>query len=870
MRSFPQIYLLLFLIQLNLFSQDTKRVDSLDLIVTSDTLQLSKPDSLIFSKSKSSLDTIVSYKALDSIKIDLKAKRMKLVNKADMKMGQRQLNAKYIEIDFEKSTLEAYPGTDSSGFFEGYPMMNDKGEEFAGERIKFNFKTDKGIISQGETQLDEGYYFGSKIKKVNKDDFFIKDGYYTPCEELEPSAYFASNEMKLESQNKIYMDPIVFYIQDLPFLVYPFGLFFSTQSGRKSGFIVPSYDFSDFRGVVLENFGFYWAASDYWDTQILADYYTKGGYLVKNQTRWKKGNNLNGNLSLQYGRTRFTFEEDYQTAYQFGLNNIWTITPYQTFTADMSFASENFNQRTQSNVNQRVQQNIRSTANYNINLEKWGNLSTGFSRDQNIIDNTYTQTPQIDHTLPNKTLFKLLGNDFNITTRSKLFFREDKEIETNIIEPDNEDEESLLDTGFVFNQSGYLSFSPSISYNLPKIWHFNFTPSINFGSNVFNRKLNRDYNPDTDEVTESFDYGTFVEYFYSYNLSFRTTVYGIANPKIGKLQSIRHTFQPTLNYSFRPDQSDPSLGFYNSYTDTSGREFVYRVFERDGGQGSASRTQQQSINYTLNNAFEVKLDQGDSVEAKKVKIMNVNFSGNYTFTDSIKYSDVRFNIQTPALKIVNISANGAFSLYDQDPIFNEDGEITRYERVNRFLMQSGDGFARLTSVGLNLNTSFSSDGIQLENVDPSIDNGSLDTMQSRMSLGSRFSQRRNNNNNTFDKFGDNTPGYNPVNVPWDVSIGLNYRLTRNSPLNETQTLNANVAINIEPVEGWMMSGSFLYDVLEQDLRAPNIAIRKNLGCWSMQFSWTPTGVHRNFNFSIGLDASQLQDFKYEKRSSNIY
>jgi len=56
--------------------------------------------------------------------------------------------------------------------------------------------------------------------------------------------------------------------------------------------------------VVLEKFGYYFAASDYWDTQLSADYFSKGGYMLHNKTVVKVGDDLNTSVSLDYGKTR--------------------------------------------------------------------------------------------------------------------------------------------------------------------------------------------------------------------------------------------------------------------------------------------------------------------------------------------------------------------------------------------------------------------------------------------------------------------------------------------------------------------------------------------------------------------------------------
>ncbi|MDC1067731.1 putative LPS assembly protein LptD [Candidatus Kapabacteria bacterium] len=844
--------------------------DTLDTSNFIQKVDLQNEDSLtIKTKPKSSLDTLVFFKAQDSIKINLKSKTMKLIEKADLKMGSRNLQAKYIEIDFNKSTLDAYPGVDTNGIEYGFPLMIDNEEEFMGERIRFNFKTDKGVITQGETELDEGFYYGKKIKKVNKEDFFIQEGYYTPCDELEPSTYFGSEQMKLENNNKIYMDPIVFYIQDLPFLVYPFGLFFSTQSGRRSGLVVPSYDFSDARGVVLEDFGFYWAASEYWDTKFLADYYTKGGYLFSNSTQWKNGNTLNGKINVEYGKTRRNTNESFANAYNFNFDNSWKVNPYQQFSADLRFASNNFNQNTQSSIGRRVQQNIRSNASYNINLLKWGNISTGYNRDQNIITDEYTQSPKFSYSLPNKRLFSIYGNDFNLSGSTGLDYTHEKLINTESINV-NEDS-TYVDTNFRFRESGKITLRPTISFNLPKIYHIAITPSVSTGMNLYNRKLTKNYFSENDSIAESLQYGIFSEYWYNYNVAFQTTIYGISNPNIGKIKSIRHTFQPTVTYRFRPDQSGNGYGFYNSFVDSAGREISYNVFEKDGGGGS-SRREEQTLIYSLNNKVEIKLDQGDTLEAKKLELMNFSLNGNYNFTaDSLNLSDVSFNIRTPALKIINLSGGGNFSFYDQDPTFDDDGNITSYNNVDRLFYSSGKGLVRLTSIRIGINTSFSNEGISLDKVDPIVDQTLPDTLNvAEKQLGSRFAQRRNLKANSFDKYGDSSPGWNSISIPWNISMGVNYSYNRSSPIQKSESVNANFSVGIEPAEGWLINGSFNIDLLERELLTPNINISKDLGCWGMNFTWVPTGVHKHFRFSIGLNAAQLKDFMYEKTTSNYY
>jgi lipopolysaccharide assembly outer membrane protein LptD (OstA) len=68
---------------------------------------------------------------------------------------------------------------------------------------------------------------------------------------------------------------------------------------------VPSFFFSKSRGVTFEDLGVYLALSDYYDTQILTDIYSKGGYTLKNKKRWVLEGRILGKFGLQYGKTRF-------------------------------------------------------------------------------------------------------------------------------------------------------------------------------------------------------------------------------------------------------------------------------------------------------------------------------------------------------------------------------------------------------------------------------------------------------------------------------------------------------------------------------------------------------------------------------------
>jgi hypothetical protein len=48
-----------------------------------------------------------------------------------------------------------------------------------------------------------------------------------------------------------------------------------------------------------------------------------------------------------------------------------------------------------------------------------------------------------------------------------------------------------------------------------------------------------------------------------------------------------------------------------------------------------------------------------------------------------------------------------------------------------------------------------------------------------------------------------------------------------------------------------------------------LALNRDLHCWSMSFSWVPFGQMKSYMFHIGVKAAMLKDLKYDKESSRF-
>lgn len=830
---------------------------------------------------KKGIDSTVTYYAKDTVVFDVQKKKMRLRGNSKLEMKQQKLEAEVILLDFNESQLDASGIVDSvNKKMIGFPKFNDTGEEFAGQYIKYNFKSKKGTISLGETEMGEGFYFGSKIKRISDNELYVQNGYYTTCDAPHPHFFFGSTEMKVLVQDRIFLDPIIFYVEDMPIFAIPFGLFFPSKGGRQSGIIIPSFFFSQNRGVVLSDLGFYLALSDYYDTKFNMDYFSKGGFILKNYTQWNLLNSFNGSLRLEWGKTRLDPDDEFQNRYSIGLNHNQNLSPDTKIEARLDFRSEDYNRNTTFDITQTIQQNISSFASYSTRFDNGSSLSLSYQRDQNIITREYTESlPKLAFNLPNwNPLKSFVPQDSwlkDITVTYSGSARKDNDYKKVV----KKIGESQYDTTYQSNYRALISHSPGISIS-PKFGYFTIQPSVSFSANNYFRRMHRTYNTQDSTTNDTYENGFFTEYRYSFGLSAQTILYGMIDdkrpflfflkPSMFGMKAIRHTWQPRIGFSYTPDQSDPSLGFYGTYFDpVQDRHVKYSLYEADGG-GLASQFLSQSLNYSDMHRFEIKLPGKDTLPDKNLELLELRFNMSYNFAaDSLKFSPLSLSFRSPALSFINFNGRANFTLYDEVPDYDKKtGQWTgNYRQIDRLLLSEG-GFVRLSGFNIELSTDFSSGGVNFGSTGQTATTDS--TSKDSVSLGERFMKRMQDNSDSFDIFGDHSPGYSPLNLPWSMNFGLSYDYNRPTVNQRSEQLNLRASMSFKLTPSWSFDANGQYDFISKELLAPSVSIRKDLHCWELSVTWYPTGYTRGFYLRFGAKAPQLKDLKIEKRNTAIY
>ncbi|MBN2367168.1 MAG: hypothetical protein JXL67_13450, partial [Calditrichaeota bacterium] len=141
---------------------------------TSDTLAVSEEEK------KADIEGPVKYWA-DQIAFSVDKKKTYLTGNVRIEYLNMQLNAGKVVIDWDKNLMQAtgiVDSTDSLGnpVYREQPVFEELGNEpIYGEKLEYNFRTQRGKVFEGRTSMPPGYYRGESIKKIGKQTLLVKD-----------------------------------------------------------------------------------------------------------------------------------------------------------------------------------------------------------------------------------------------------------------------------------------------------------------------------------------------------------------------------------------------------------------------------------------------------------------------------------------------------------------------------------------------------------------------------------------------------------------------------------------------------------------------------------------------------------------------
>ncbi len=821
-------------------------------------------------KKKPLLESKIRRKAVDYEKLDQKKKQITLYNKAEVYYDDIELKSGVIVIDYQKNEVYAGRIKDSTGQYTQLPVFKQGSNVIEPDSIRFNFKTKKALVWNSRTDQGEFKVKAAITKKENDSVYFMKGARFTTSEDVDnPEYYFITDRVKMVPGKKVVVGFTNMVIADVPTpIALPFAFFPITETS-KSGIIIPTYNDSNLRGFSLQNGGYYFALSDYYDLAVLGDYYTNGSYGFRFQSGYGKKYRFNGNLNLRF-ENLVTSERGYPDYTKQKIYNIqWSHSkdgksnPNSRFSASVNLGSSTYFRQSlnQINAGSELNNTLSSSISYSktFNSVPQVNLSLTASHQQN------TNTEAISMTLP--TLQASVDRIYPFAKGDGL----KKGIIQNINLQYNlrgENRISTYDSLFFKPQmfrDAKLGFQHSIplSTNFKLFKHFSASSSINYNEVWAFKTIRKSYSDSDNKIIDTEVQGFDAFRTYSFSTGIGTTIYGTFNFGDKKrIQAIRHVMRPNISYGYTPSFAK----YYDTY-DPDGSGTIRKDYTRfEGGSfGTPGKNMSNNVSFSLNNTFEAKVTDRDTTKTEPKKIMllnNLNMSTSYDISaDSLRWSPMRISGGTQLFK-QKMNVNFAATL---DPYaINNSGQ-----RINTWNMDNGGSLFRMTSANMTLGYSFSSKDMEGENDEENTagkrNGGREDDL---FGTNADLSDRRKS------QFGDDDEKDTAVKdseffkyeLPWDMNLA--YSLTYSNGKREKKITGNSlmVSMNTDLTPKWKIGVSTGYDFVQKGVTYTQLRFERDLLSWRMDFNWVPFGTNANWGFFIGIKSGVLSDIKWDKRS----
>ena len=879
--SYLLLFCCFFFIKLS-FSQDLPKKNKITIpAIKNDSLTLKKTDTLFSSKKenkllkkkdstsidsikpKETIEDLITHVAKDYTIQDAKNKTVTLYNEANITYTDIDLKAGIVVIDYKKNTLFAKGIKDSTGYIQK-PFFKQGNQESEQDSLIYNFKSKRAIIYGLKSQQGEMLTYGEKTKRVNDSTIYVRKIRFTTSEKENPDYYITTNKAKIVPGKKIIVGTSNLVLADIPTpLFIPFAYFPMTEKSV-SGFLIPAFDTgSSQRGIGFQNGGYYFAINDYVDLTLLGDAYSNGSWGVRVSSNYNKRYKFNGTFSFNFENNINGIRgfDDYSKANNFNIrwshNQDQKASPNSRFTASVNLGSSRFFRESLNQFN--VAQTQNNTFNSSINYSKTFvgtpfNMAVTASHQQN------TNTQSITMTLPSLTLnmnriypfagkngvkknpIQKLGFNYNMQGQYLINTTDDAFFTSKMFETARSGMQHRTSTNTNIKAFRYFTLSPSANYE--ETWQFDY--------------INKTYDQANNRVVTDTLRGFKSYREYNLGVSLSTNIYGDFSFKKGRLKAIRHTFRPTISYTYRPDFRDNYLAQIQQSANPLD-VIDYTLFD-NGIYGAPSGGLSNAIGISLNNVLEAKVapkdPESDEKDEKIMILNNLNFNSSYNIAaDSLRWSNVSFSAGTRLFKDkLAVNFNGSLDPYQ----VNENGA-----RINKF----NPNIFRLSNANLTANYSISSKDFEKDSTDDTNNNSGNgannppDTMGAVIDPTNKFGKPNTNNNNTETK---ETKLYNSK-IPW--TLNLVYSATyRNNGLipGEIGVHTLGFSGNLELSPKWKVGYSSGYDVKNGAFSFSRFNFTRDLDSWQFNFNWVPFGSNSSYTFFIGVKSSTLADLKWDK------
>jgi hypothetical protein len=854
-------------------NSDTAKMVVNDSLVSKDTTNSTKT-----TKKIGDIKTTVKYNASDSMVFDVKQKCFFLYKKGKVDYGDISLTADRVKVNWATSVMNSEGVADTAGKMQGLPLFIQGSDKYVARKIKYNFKSKKGLVTGIVTQQGEGYLHGENVKRNADNSFYVDSARYTTCNLEHPHFYIRSRQIKMMPGEKIITGPFNLYIADIPTpLGFLFGLFPVTNK-QSAGIVIPSYGETQDRGFFLRDAGFYIPVKDYAGIKLLGTIYSKGSYGARLNVVYKRRYKYSGLLNYDY--VRYLDGEDGLQVANPQYNITWTHTPETKragrFSATVNINSTQYQQRNSYNATNLVTTQYRSSIQYSyMPTNKPFNISAQASYNQNTSTKAGTlNLPNMSFSLnqinpflpknrpPSNALHKLnfrytfnLNNTITNSPVSQAGISGAKLSDRYVAQPQLDFVPSNFGTFFKNADLGARHDLP-FNTNFSLFKYFKLNPEIRYSEYWYGRQYTY---TKVDDSTINID--TIRKFNRAYNIqgsiAATTQFYGTFFIRRGKIEAIRHTVIPSVSYTYSPDMRAESFGMFE-HVNLKGKELILQKYPNSsiGAPSVAGRT--SLISFGVNNTFEMKVkaraDTGKSLSStKKAKFEKVpllrglSITSSYNLVaDSFKLAPFSIGAQTIVGNKFTFQITSVLDPYTYRKIDKEDGNYV-VRRYDAYTWNTQRSLGRISNFTFTTNTSFNpKQGVTARKPLPQ------NPLQNQQLYGTPFAPL-------------NQQYYVDFSIPWSLNVGYAFGWSRPAYGAANVSSSATFSGDVTVTKNWKISYNSSYDFKAKAFSATSLNITRDLHCWQMTMNTVPFGPFKSYNFTIAVKASMLSDLKLNRQ-----
>ena len=829
---------------------------------------------LPYTLSGDALESEARYSGQDSMFFDVIRGEWHMWGDAKVEYLTLSVEADYIVFNVDSNIATAMAWPDSTGELQGFPVFKEGQREFEAQKMRYNFKSRKGMIYEVVTQEGDLVVHGERTKFLGatsdqtEDVIYNEGAVITTCTHPIPHYGIRSKKIKTIPGRLAVIGPSNIELQGVPTPLWlPFG-FFPITSTRKSGLIFPdSYEYSEAWGFGLRGVGYYMPINDYMDARVMGDIYFNGSWGLRLKSDYRKRYQYRGTFELGYSKriSEVVGEIDPAVQKSFSLrvshNQASEAHPYRTMGGSINIQSNDYQSLNNNDANSALTNTFNSNFSWRRTFPgKPYSVSVALTHSQNTRTHLITvNAPDVDFRLNRiypfkrqrvvgkerwyeKLGFQYSGNtktQFNATDTTFISEETWRNAQTGMRHRANAD--------LAFSVAKYLHFTPQITYE--EIWfiktlqkEFSWDESMDV---VYDTLIG----PGGEEIitADTISYGTvtdslvrgFTPYrHFNTGISLNTQLFMTIQSRKGWFRGFRHVLKPTFSYSYEPDNSSYLEMVPVNIRDTTetGPMQTYSIFQ--GGVYSARIVQGERslFTYSFNNIFEGKFFRGRDTTVQKVKLFdNLVINGNYNFAaDSLNWSPINIRGTLRLFKqATTFSFSAVYDLYD----VNELGQ-----RISQFYYRTEGRPIRFDNLQLRFATNL--------------------TVAKLREIFTGEKPQAGSRNKDSDKFFDIFNGFRLSHNFVMTRIG---KRGRDVTMVNTHTINVRGNMKLSPK--WTVSiGNIGYDFRSKRLTYPDITFVRDLHCWDLRFSWQPE--RGTYTLHIGVKPGSLDFLKIPHQRNN--